>query len=165
MKVQAGYGLSPLACAALMVVAFVAGCESKDSYEEKLALVQETQALRQEVQALTKDRVGLDERAAQLENDNASLVAVIEIEKVITVVVGESPKKTIIATKTGVRVVQKSTVDKRIQKILKLEHGKAIEGDYHMAFHEAAKGYGSERMLMEFGKFCKTLKKKEDRCP
>ena len=160
-----GYGILRSACAALMAVALLSGCESKDSYEEKLALTQEAQALRQEVQDLTKDMGDLEESVSRLGKENASLVAVIEIEKVIAVVAGESPEKTIVATKSGIRVVQKSKPDDRIQKKLAHQHQGALEGGYHLEFHQAIGEHGSGHLKDEFGKFCKGMKTKEASCP
>jgi len=87
------------------------------------------------------------------------------VGKVITQVAQESPEKTIVATRSGVRVVQRSTVDDRIQNKFALEHGKSLEGGYHLAFNKAVASQGDERMREEFGKYCKTMKKKEADCP
>lgn len=150
---------------ALMALVLLSGCETKDSYEEKLALTQEAQALRQEMESITKARGDLEDEVTRLGSENASLVAVIEIEKVITLVAADSPAKTIVATKSGIRVVQSSKKDDRIQKKLALEHQGALEGGYHPEFHQAIREHGSGRMMEEFGKFCKAMKTKEANCP
>ncbi len=165
MTIPTGYDILRSACAALMAVALLSGCESKDSYEEKLALTQEAQALRQEVQDLTKAKRDIEESGSRLGKENASLVAVIEIEKVIAQVAGDSPEKTIVATRSGIRVVQKIKADDRIQKKLALEHQRALKGGYHLEFHQAIGEHGSGRLKDEFVKFCKTMKKKEANCP
>ena len=165
MTIPTGYDILRSACAVLMAFALLSGCESKDSYEEKLALTQEAQALRQEVQDLTKDRGDLEESVSRLGKEKASLVAVIEIEKIIAVVAGESPEKTIVATKSGIRVVQKIKADDRIQKKLAHEHQGALEGGYHLEFHQAIGEHGSGHLKDEFGKFCKGMKTKEASCP
>ncbi len=162
---QTGYGVLRFACAALGAIVLLSGCESKDSYEEKRALIQEVQTLMQEVQSVKEDRDALETDGDRLANENSALVAVIEIEKVITQVAGESPGKTIVATKSSIRVVQKIRPDDRVQKKLALEHQSALDSEYHLNFHQAIGDHGSRRLNDEFGKYCKTIKKKEADCP
>ncbi|MCK4911716.1 MAG: hypothetical protein KAR83_08730 [Thermodesulfovibrionales bacterium] len=150
---------------AIAALVLVSGCESKKTVEENMRLKQQITDLMQEVQDIKEDRDALEADADRLANENSALIAVIEVGKVITQVAEESPEKTIVATRTGVRVVQKSSVDDRIQKKLALEHGKSIEGGYHRVFHKVAAELGGVRMQEEFMKFCKSMKKKEADCP
>ncbi len=157
--------ISIYAALAIIALVFVSGCESKRTVEENTRLKQQIVDLEQEVQALKEDGKSFEADAGRLANENSALVAVIEVGKVITRVAEDSPEKTIVATRSGVRVVQRSTMDDRILKKFELEHGKSKKGGYHQAFHTAVAGHGDVRMQDEFLKFCKSMKKKEADCP